>query len=143
LIDVHIILKGAIPKSGLMSTAVRLFHQMCWEVDKDWPWVDSYNATLPQKLKVCGKCGGRIYKNPRLAPADIKAAAKQAGVKVKIRRYEPEWRCYPTGCPAKYVYPTVEEVQALTPVVVAKAKPKGRVIELTAKGEGVGRVYVS
>lgn len=119
--DVHIVLKGALPADGKMLKKLRLFHWICWSIDKDWPWMDSPNNIY--KTRTCEKCKGRIYKSPKLAPVDIKSAAKQCGVRVKVKRFMPEEVCWPAGVAARYMTDSYDNVVASTPVVV-EAIPK-------------------
>jgi hypothetical protein len=64
-----------------------LFHSLCKFRDGDWPFarVEGSRRTIAAS---CPKCEGLVYKRPHMAPADIKAAAKQAGLrKVKVQHF--------------------------------------------------------
>jgi len=70
---------------------VRLFHAICGECDSDWPWWSRYQRN--PTVKVCSECSGGVINNPRIAPQDLKAAAHQAKVNLKVYSYSPESKC--------------------------------------------------
>lgn len=67
---------------------INLFHDIMMRCDGDWPWRSSCISG-----PVCDTCMGAILRNPRVAPSDIKAAGRQAGVKVKIYGCMEESHC--------------------------------------------------
>lgn len=70
---------------------IDLFHAMLHLCDTDYP-LDPFrkSTVIPAK---CDNCGGYIWQNAIISPPDIKAAAKQANITVKIRTYLPESSC--------------------------------------------------
>jgi hypothetical protein len=72
---------------------IEKFLFMCHHLDPDWPLWGQWDKAV--KRRICTKCGGRLYQNPALGPQDIKAAARQCGVNVKIRQFAPCARCFP------------------------------------------------
>jgi hypothetical protein len=78
---------------------IRMFHFMLNRLDTDWPFAvlryGSGGSTY--KRMVCEKCGGRLYRNPRLKPGDIKTFGKQFGLNVKVLRYGRANRCDADG----------------------------------------------
>lgn len=81
---INIRLKGELAKKRLFLSIL----QMC---DADFPFKSLAGAQL------CENCMGLVWQHPRLNPADIKAAARQAGINCKIRRFIPEKVCKPAG----------------------------------------------
>ena len=70
---------------------VNLFHEILRRCDPSWPW----KSGMFLRVQQCDKCKGLLFTNPRINAADIKAAAKQAGVKkVTIVRFGPSSKCY-------------------------------------------------
>ncbi len=82
--------------------SVPLMHHVLYRCDPDWPYCGPFGEQW--RFRVCAKCGGRIYRNPRLVPEDIKAAARQCGVKLKVRRYAPKGKCFGESEPERYTY---------------------------------------
>jgi len=70
---------------------VDLFHAILALCDSDYP-LDPFrkNTAIPEK---CDNCGGYLWKNAIVTPVDIKKAAKQANITVKVRTYLPESSC--------------------------------------------------
>lgn len=70
---------------------IDLFHAMLHLCDTDYP-LDPFrkNTAIPPK---CTNCGGYIWQNAIVTAPDIKRAAKQAGITVKVRTYMPESTC--------------------------------------------------
>lgn len=71
--------------------SVDLFHAMLHLCDSDYP-LDPFrkNTATPER---CNNCGGYVWKNAIVTPVDIKKAARQAGITVKVRHYFPETTC--------------------------------------------------
>lgn len=71
--------------------SIDLFHAMLHLCDTDYP-LDPFrkNTATPEQ---CKNCGGYVWKNALVTPVDIKKAAKQAGITVKVRHYFPESTC--------------------------------------------------
>jgi hypothetical protein len=88
---VHVVIKVA---RGTQAD-VRRFHVLCHECDPDWPYVGMIGQV--NKFRECAICGGREYERPRLTPLDIKAAAKQCGVKAKVLVYRDKAKCFEDG----------------------------------------------
>jgi hypothetical protein len=64
-----------------------MFHALCKFRDGDWPFTRR-EGTARTAVVSCPKCGGMSYRRPHISPADVKAAAKQAGLrKVKIQHF--------------------------------------------------------
>lgn len=63
-----------------------VYHALISSIDADWPWSDAVYF-------VCGKCGGRVWINPSLGPPDLKAAAKQLDLTIKIGQFANAERC--------------------------------------------------
>jgi hypothetical protein len=70
------------------SEDIEKFHTMLGWLDADWPYHHEVRS-----LQTCTKCGGVVYKNPLVAPQDIKLAGRLHNVTVKINRY-----CQDTVC---------------------------------------------
>jgi hypothetical protein len=70
---------------------IDLFHAILNLCDSDYP-LDPFrkNTAIPPK---CTNCGGYVWKNAIVTPVDIKKAARQAGINVKVRTYLPESTC--------------------------------------------------
>lgn len=70
---------------------ITMFHLICHAADHDYP----FKPTKDTKTTVtgCEKCHGYVWKNCVLLPADVKRAAKQAGVYVKFKFYTTEIKC--------------------------------------------------
>ena len=67
-----------------------LFHEIMAFADIAWPWKTTPFGNSTQ----CTRCDGLVITRPRVNASDIKAAARQAQVKVKIVRFTPEEKCY-------------------------------------------------
>lgn len=81
---IHVKLKGE-------ESKIHIFHSIIEKCDGAWPWgATKYNGSV----SVCRKCKGFVLSNPRIAPQDIKAAAEQAGVAVKIYVFSPQNHCF-------------------------------------------------
>lgn len=61
-----------------------------YRCEGDWPWM----TTRRTSVSVCDTCMGVICVAPRVSPADLKAAARQAGCTVKIDKFAPEDHCF-------------------------------------------------
>jgi hypothetical protein len=73
------------------------FNQLLKFCDTDWPYLNDPNEIIEDGGQ-CTRCGGMVYHRPMLAPQDIKAAAKQAGLrKVRIDKFAPATKCAPLG----------------------------------------------
>lgn len=85
------------------SEKLKAFHKVIKLADADWPYVGSIKVErdpagsvvreIEDDYRVCKKCGGRIWANPRFSPGDLKVLAKQLGLKIKIKRFTPETTC--------------------------------------------------
>jgi hypothetical protein len=73
------------------AAQIRLFHGILSLTDSDWPY------RLHTGSQICETCMGLVYQNPRITPEDIKSAAKQAGIHIKIKHFVPEKCCVPAG----------------------------------------------
>lgn len=73
---------------------IRVFHKILSKVETDWPWEAKWRGT---RVKVCSACKGIPISNPRITPMDIKAAAAQAGIGVKIYQFAEADRCPKTS----------------------------------------------
>lgn len=71
---------------------VDLFHEILRRCDLGWPW--KAPASYIVRTQQCDQCDGLIYSSPRCNPEDIKSAAKQASVGVKIVRFSPSVKCF-------------------------------------------------
>jgi len=94
---VHVVLsirKGA-------AQDIEKFHKLLFWIDPDWPFVGRPEEY--RKRRVCKVCRGRCYERPRLVPEDIKAAARQCGIKVKIKQYRCGTKCFTDGV-EEYTY---------------------------------------
>jgi hypothetical protein len=91
--DVHLVIDMV---KGTREQQAR-FHHLCYHVDPNWPFVGGQMTQLHHKNRRCQKCRGRIYSRPQLLPTDIKAAARQCGVHVKVRQYSTYETCWPNG----------------------------------------------
>jgi hypothetical protein len=65
-----------------------IFHTMMQKIDHDWPWGPSHSNG-----RVCLKCCGATWNGPRIGVEDVKIAARQAGVKVKIHHFGSQTKC--------------------------------------------------
>jgi len=70
---------------------VDMFHAILNMVDHDYPFDPYRNHRDP--LSKCKKCGGYYWKSCNITPDQIKKAAKQAEVYVKIRVWLPTSKC--------------------------------------------------
>lgn len=70
---------------------IDLFHAILKLCDSDYP-LDPFRKMTANPEK-CANCGGFIWKNAIVTPVDIKKAAKQAGINIKVRTYLPESTC--------------------------------------------------
>jgi hypothetical protein len=70
---------------------IDLFHAIIHLCDNDYP-LDPFrkNTAHPEQ---CKNCGGYVWSNAIVTPVDIKKAAKQAGMNVKVRFYFPASTC--------------------------------------------------
>lgn len=81
--DYHILLrlKGS-------ELAIEKFHHIMKICDSDWPYISKVT------IRVCRKCGGAVWHSPRIAPEDIKSAARQVGdMRVKIKHFAAVTAC--------------------------------------------------
>lgn len=71
---------------------IRIFHALVGKADLDYPW-------RPHKGgRMCTRCNGMVWHQPRLNPADLKSAARQVGgIKLKIRKFTHERVCAKVG----------------------------------------------
>jgi len=98
---------------------VKRFHSAMRMVDSDWPYAgpmytDKYRQT-PQQRMICKTCGGKAWGNPKFGAQDIKAFAKQMGVKVKIRHFGDQDKCKDNHGVLAYTAtpePTIAEIAA-------------------------------
>lgn len=66
---------------------IATFHSLMKFRDMDWPYT-RHAKRMTGDLQPCPKCKGMVYNRPTMAPADIKAAAKQAGLrKIRIQHF--------------------------------------------------------
>lgn len=82
-LNAHIILKlkGNTSRIDLLNRVLRY-------LDADWPMGDGCPRNgQPKRYEVCDKCGGFVYNRPMFNEADIKAAAHQCGVGLKIKKW--------------------------------------------------------
>lgn len=70
---------------------ILMFHLICHAADHDYPFDPGRRE--PTKANGCEKCHGYVWKNAVLLPADIKRAAKQAGVYAKVKQYVTAGKC--------------------------------------------------
>jgi len=70
---------------------IDLFHAVIHLCDNDYP-LDPFrkNTASPER---CDNCGGFVWKNAIVTPVDIKKAAKQCGMTVKVKHYFPATTC--------------------------------------------------
>jgi hypothetical protein len=83
---VHVRLKVRGP-----ADAVELFHMVIEDLDTCYPY--KLNISRYASVQECPQCGGRRWYGPRVMAQDLKAAARQCGVKVKIIRFAMEDKC--------------------------------------------------
>ena len=69
------------------------FYKAGYEIDTDWPFAGIKGAASTTKEVVCTKCGGKMYRNPRMSASDIKRLGPQFGVSVKVKQYAPAGKC--------------------------------------------------
>ena len=62
-----------------------VFFAMCFVVDPDFPI--SPTRKTNESIPICSKCKGVIWSSPMLNTRELKRAAKQCNVQIKIRRY--------------------------------------------------------
>jgi hypothetical protein len=118
---IHIKLNGT-------TEAMKVFHAIMEKVDGAWPW-GTYKTG--GTTRICKKCKGFLLSNPRFAPQDIKSAAEQAKVNVKIYVYSPQENCFTDGNEPKHT----EGVPRLDSLVLLQHKPK----RITLLG---GKIYI-
>jgi hypothetical protein len=93
--DHHVLLRVKGSPAG-----VELFHSIIAVCDNDWPYLSHNNRT--GRVRVCTRCLGAVWHSPRLAPGDLKAAARQAGISIKIRHFAPTTACKGTNMTFDY-----------------------------------------
>lgn len=100
--DFHVKLKGIFRVAA--NSKLETFHRVMKAIDVDWPFVFSQDSFGGRGVvRTCVKCGGRLYKLPRVSPMDIKILGKQLGVHVKVKMFIPESKCFPPGKPVEYI----------------------------------------
>lgn len=84
--------------------SIELFHALVRRCESSWPWGPSmfqgnsaYSYIHTRQIPACSKCKGVIINSPRIAPQDIKAAAVQAKVNIKIFHYAQGEKCTGEG----------------------------------------------
>jgi hypothetical protein len=78
----HIVLKLRGPEEK-----IKIFHALLRKADSDYPWDKTFGT------RMCTRCNGLSWSTPRINPEDLKTAARQTGVRLKIRRFSPERSC--------------------------------------------------
>lgn len=87
---------------------IEVFHAVMWGMESDWPWKPTgqtkrpfttlgYTHTYSPSIRVCDDCHGVVICNPRINASDIKAAAKQCGIKAKIDKFSEAIHCWEGG----------------------------------------------
>lgn len=71
--------------------SVDLFHAILALCDNDYPLDPFRKNSAPPKE--CPDCKGHIWMRAVLMPADLKKAAKQAGIRIKVRDYITDTAC--------------------------------------------------
>jgi len=87
---------------------IEVFHAILETCESSWPF-KAQGISLPGfyrsdscSFRVCDVCMGAIVYSPSIGPADIRAAARQAGIHVKVDRFCKDDACIPNGtnyCP--------------------------------------------
>jgi hypothetical protein len=72
---------------------INLFHAILKSVEMDWQFWQNPTYCHNYRLHVCKKCKGIVVNSPRFNAADIKSAAAQAGIGVKIYNFAKENKC--------------------------------------------------
>lgn len=75
--------------------AIEIFHNILTRADSDYPFGRRYGWV--QQVRFCPQCNSIVWTNPRLNPEDVKVAARQAGVRVKIKHFAPQQKCSKDG----------------------------------------------
>jgi hypothetical protein len=83
-------------------TKLKLFHVAMYLLDADWPYcrfnptpvnVGGSVAINNHNAMICVKCKGKKYNCPKLSANAIRIAAKQFGIKTKIKYYNNQDKC--------------------------------------------------
>lgn len=110
------------------ESKIRTFHNILTRADSDYPFGKDRRYVT---IQFCPSCNAVCWSNPRLNPEDIKVAARQAGVRVKIKRFAPEDKCRKDGA--------VKVVWIDTTLAHMLYRPDG-VLEIRKKLEEEGRI---
>jgi hypothetical protein len=72
---------------------IKLFHAILKSIETDWAFWQNPTYTHNSRIHVCKKCKGIVVCSPRINAADIKSAAAQAGIGVRIYNFAKENKC--------------------------------------------------
>ena len=73
---------------------IETFQKLMRILDSDWPYREvGYQFRETMKFRQCEKCQGMVWFNPVMTKEDIKAAARQMQVGMKIYAFTDEQWC--------------------------------------------------
>jgi hypothetical protein len=72
---------------------IKLFHAILKSIETDWAFWQNPSYTHNSRIHVCKKCKGIVINCPRINAADIKSAAAQAEISVRVYNFAKENKC--------------------------------------------------
>jgi len=99
---------------------INLFHAILKSVETDWQFWQNPAYTHNSRLQVCKRCKGIVINAPRFNAADIKSAAAQAGIGVKIYNFAKENKC---GGSIKDIFQITEFIDRKYGAILYSHKP--------------------
>jgi hypothetical protein len=100
-----------------------LFHYLLKHLDMGWPFEmngqprSSFKRDGMHMIRWCEKCEGFVYTRPRLTARDVKAAARQCGVRVKIIQYAEDRKCEAPGGVMICSYKPLDDIASKSPML--------------------------
>jgi hypothetical protein len=68
-----------------------LFHTIVKEIDSDYPLDPS--RKIGDKIEICKRCRGVVWRNPSVLPEALKRLALQCGIKIKVKSWLASKKC--------------------------------------------------